>query len=115
MTQSIYFSYNNVAKNFLKPILLAGTVILVLFLLAQVLQTFYLQSTINQMNQEILRGKAPSGITRVDDARIPHEKPHVHIGDVALNKDGTWKHGKMTLTNQQKEWLEKHNWKVPDE
>ena len=81
----------------------------------QLFPTIY-QSTPNQMNQEILAGKAPAGVTRVDVPRIPHEKPHVHLGDgSALNNDGTWKHGKTKLTNKQKKWLKKHGWRVPRE
>ncbi len=68
------------------------------------------------MNREIGTGKAPPGITRVDTPKTLGEQRHVHFGnDAALNEDGTWKHGQTELTNKQKEWLEKHGWKLPAE
>ncbi|XVO23238.1 MAG: RHS repeat-associated core domain-containing protein [Betaproteobacteria bacterium] len=70
----------------------------------------------NQLNAEIYRGQAPDGIKRVDDPRTYGEQKQVHFDDKkrsALNIDGTWKHGGMTLSNAQREWLVKHGWKLP--
>jgi hypothetical protein len=68
----------------------------------------------NQLNQLIKKGKAPKGLTRVDTPKTKGEQEHVHFGDdIALNKDGTWKHGKIGLTNEQIEWLMKNGWKIP--
>lgn len=66
------------------------------------------------MNQAILRGGAPKGLTRVDRGKIPGEQTHIHFEDgSALNMDGTWKHGGTSLTNAQIKWLEANGWVVP--
>ncbi len=68
----------------------------------------------NQMNRTIMRGNAPSGLTRVDRGKIPGEQTHIHMDDgSALNMDGTWKHGGTTLTNDQAAWLEANGWVIP--
>lgn len=70
----------------------------------------------NQMNKEIQTGKAPNGVTRVDTPKVPGEKTHVHFEgkeNLALNKDGTWKHGKITLSDAQKIWLQQNGWSLP--
>ncbi|WP_328611670.1 polymorphic toxin-type HINT domain-containing protein [Amycolatopsis sp. NBC_00345] len=75
--------------------------------------------SVNQMNQKIYKGSAPSGVVRVDKPKIPNEQTHVHFSDkTALNKDGTWKHdgdaeGPGKLTNAQKKWLKECGWKIP--
>jgi hypothetical protein len=67
-----------------------------------------------QMQQEVNRGQAPKSIDRIDKGRGPYEQDHVHFeGGAALNKDGTWKHGGKELSNQEREWLDKHGWKYP--
>ncbi|MEW6609763.1 MAG: hypothetical protein AB1414_20340, partial [bacterium] len=69
---------------------------------------------VNQMNKEIITRKAPKNIKRVDKGKIKGEQDHVHFKDgSALNKNGTWKHGYRYLTNQEKEWLKHHGWKLP--
>jgi hypothetical protein len=68
------------------------------------------------MNKEIQTGKAPEGITRVDNPKVQGEQRHVHFGNkAALNENGSWKHGQTQLTNKQIEWLIKHGWRVPNE
>jgi hypothetical protein len=68
----------------------------------------------NQMNQAIKRGQAPSGFKRVDLGKVKGEKMHVHFDDgSALNIDGTWKHGRSTLTTEQSKWLREHGWTPP--
>ena len=48
-----------------------------------------------------------------DIGKGKHEKPHVHFKDGnALNQDGTWKHGGRKLTNKEKKFLEKYDWKT---
>lgn len=38
---------------------------------------------------------------------------HVHFKNgSALNKDGTWKHGKGNLTNEQKQYLKQNGWDI---
>ena len=75
--------------------------------------------SINQIQEMIRKGHAPAGITA---AHRPHtgatwEKKHIHIKankkNVALNKDGTWRHGSAKLTKKQKDWLKKVGWKLP--
>lgn len=68
------------------------------------------------MNDEAKRGQAPQDVDRVDKGRGDFEKDHVHFKDgSALNNDGTWKHRKRDLTNKEKKWLDKHNWKLPSD
>ena len=68
-----------------------------------------------RMQQEIGKGQGPKTVDRVDKGRGSHEQDHVHFDDKsALNKDGTWKHGGKTLSNKEKKWLDKHNWKYPE-
>jgi hypothetical protein len=68
----------------------------------------------NQMQRQVDRGHAPDGITRVDKGKVKGEQDNVHFGDKnALNRDGSWKHGGVDLTNAQEEWLRRNGWKVP--
>lgn len=68
----------------------------------------------NQMNRAINRGQGPSGITRIDTPKIPHEKLHATFEDgSALNVDGTWKHGGLDLTRDQSSWLVENGWTLP--
>jgi RHS repeat-associated protein len=68
--------------------------------------------SINQIQQDILRGKAPSTMIRADRARIANEIDHIHFkGGSALNVDGTWKHGGKTLSNIELKYLRKIGWK----
>jgi len=74
----------------------------------------------SKMQQEVKKGKAPKSVDRVDKGKGPYEKDHVHFRgnkntESALNKDGTWKHGSKTLTNEEKDWLLKNGWKIPQE
>lgn len=70
--------------------------------------------SINQLNKDIQKGKAPEGITRFDKGTDrPGEQPHVHIGKNALNQDGTWRHGATELTKEQIKYLESNGWKIP--
>ena len=57
--------------------------------------------------------KDTESINRYDIGKGKHEKPHVHFKDGnALNQDGTWKHGGRKLTNKEKKFLEKYDWKT---
>jgi RHS repeat-associated protein len=75
--------------------------------------------SVNQMNQQIFRGKAPKEVERVDTGKVFGEQTQVHLKDGrALNKDGTWKHNKNndnSLPNEVKEWLKESGWKLPRE
>ena len=67
----------------------------------------------NILQKDIEKGKAPKSINRYDIGKGKHEKPHVHFKDGnALNQDGTWKHGGRKLTNKEKKFLEKYDWKT---
>jgi hypothetical protein len=77
-----------------------------------------MSSSVNQMNQEIKRGQAPSTIKRIDGAstNIGDSQDHVHFTDgKALKRDGTWKHGPpRPLSRDEKAWLgDKHGWTLP--
>lgn len=64
-----------------------------------------------------LIGQAPRGVIRVDKGNTnTKEQSHVHFGDkAALNQDGTWKEGYIRLTNDQKAWLQKNGWRIPND
>ena len=70
--------------------------------------------TVNQLQEDIKKGKAPGKIYRVDKGNPNHgEQPHIHFSDgSALNMDGTWKHGKRKLYNAEREFLRKYGWKI---
>lgn len=66
------------------------------------------------MNHQVKKGQAPKSIKSVNEARIPHEKHHIHFKDNhALNHDGTWKHRGRALTNKELEWILKNGWTPP--
>ena len=68
-----------------------------------------------RMNVEVEKGQAPKTIEHVHKGRGTYEKDHVHFTDgTALNNDGTWKHGEHTLTNNERKWLDQHNWILPE-
>ena len=70
--------------------------------------------SINQLQREVERGNAPTGITRFDKGNPRHnELDHVHFHDgSALYKDGTWKHGHGKLTNEQRTYLKNNGWQI---
>ncbi len=66
----------------------------------------------NQLKQDIERGRAPISIKRCD-LKKDNDKSHVHFKDGnALYKDGTWKHGGRELTNKEKDFLKRYDWKT---
>ncbi len=70
--------------------------------------------SVNQLNQEIYKGKAPKTIKRFDTGKVYKEQDNVHFSDgSALNRDGSWKHGEKKLTNSEKEYLIKSGWTLP--
>ena len=77
-------------------------------------KTFSLPKSINQLQKDVERGKAPKEIDRFDKGKGENEKPHVHFVDgTALNKDGTLKHGeKLNISNKTKKYLEKNDWNI---
>jgi len=69
--------------------------------------------TINQLRQDVYKGKAPNGIKDFHSPKIKGEQEHVHFDNgTALNKDGTWKHGEGQLTNEQRSYLRENGWTV---
>ena len=73
--------------------------------------------SINQLKEDIRKGKAPKRIVRIDPGtNKPGEQVHIHFkgkGNNALNKDGTWRHGGVELTNEEKKYLKEIGWKIP--
>ena len=69
----------------------------------------------NQMQKQVLRGQAPKDVIRVDNPKIPGQKPHIHFKDgTALNIDGTIhdaKNGIPSLSNEVRIWLFDNGWK----
>lgn len=68
----------------------------------------------NQMQKQVERGQAPSGVVRVDSwGNNPWEQPHVHFSDgTAINLDGTPHHGTPNLNNDTRNWLTSNGWGV---
>ena len=70
------------------------------------------RKSINQLNKVVNKGKAPKSIKRADKGKVKGEQDHVHFKDgSAMNKDGTFKHGKRDLTKKEKEFLNEHGFK----
>jgi hypothetical protein len=65
------------------------------------------------MNKAIQRGQAPSGLKRIDIGKVKGEQTHATFDSgAALNKDGSWKHGRERLTAAQKAWLRSNGWTI---
>jgi hypothetical protein len=74
--------------------------------------------SVNQVNRDVQRGRAPSGIKRADTGKVRGEQDHVHFkNENALNRDGTWKHlrSKEPLTRAQRDYLRQSGWRLPGE
>ncbi|MGQ0615960.1 MAG: hypothetical protein ACT4PW_03050 [Acidimicrobiia bacterium] len=59
----------------------------------------------------------PNSVQRIDNAqnRSGGEVPQVHFRDgSALNIDGAWKHGERALNSDEKNWLARVGWVLPD-
>jgi hypothetical protein len=72
--------------------------------------------SVNQINSDVRRNKAPEGIKRADTGKVKGEQDHVHLNNGnALNRDGTWKHVKseQALTRAQEKYLMDAGWKLP--
>ena len=70
--------------------------------------------SVNQMNEEIKKGKAPKGVDRIDRPKIEGEQIHAHFNKgSAINIDGSLKHGTgKELTQAITKWLRKNGWKI---
>jgi filamentous hemagglutinin len=76
----------------------------------------------NQIQKDVEKGNAPKSVERVDKGNADMgEQDHIHFRDgdnnVALNKDGTWKHkpnDSFKLSNKDKEWIKKNGWTLPE-
>ena len=72
--------------------------------------------SVNQINNDVKKGKAPDGIKRADTGKVTGEQDHVHLDNGnALNRDGTWKHLKSDegLTRAQEKYLSSSGWTLP--
>ncbi len=72
--------------------------------------------SVNQINNDVKRDRAPDGIKRADTGKVTGEQDHVHFDNGnALNRDGTWKHVNSTdgLTRSQSRYLIDSGWKLP--
>lgn len=74
--------------------------------------------SINQINQKIQKGQAPKSIIRAESDKFSSSKidpDHIHFDNgSALRRDGTFKHGWKKLTNEEKEFLIKNGFKIPE-
>ena len=79
------------------------------------------EKSINQIQRDIEKRKdyVPKEVTRLDKGLGNFEQNHIHFGDdIALNFDGTMKHGSVddlrrVLTNDGKKWLKSIGVKLP--
>lgn len=79
------------------------------------------EKSINQIQRDIEKRKdyVPKEVTRLDKGLGNFEQNHIHFGDdIALNFDGTMKHGSVddlrrVLTNDGKKWLKNIGVKLP--
>ncbi|RQP24788.1 RHS repeat domain-containing protein [Piscinibacter terrae] len=72
--------------------------------------------SVNQINNDVKKDKAPDGIKRADTGKVTGEQDHVHLDNGnALNRDGTWKHvnSGQGLTRAQEKYLVDAGWKLP--
>ncbi len=69
-------------------------------------------SSPGKMQREVIKGRAPKEVKRVDNPK--NGKPHIHFKDgTSLNYDGTihdTSHGVPNITKKIGNWLVKHNW-----
>ena len=72
------------------------------------------------MNDQIKKGKAPRGVSRVDspDPKMPNSQPHIHFGEneSALNRDGTWHDARKPrpkINNKIEKWILENGWSLP--
>ena len=68
--------------------------------------------SINQLNQDVKKGKAPKEIERFDNPHSEFGKKHVHFKNKsALNENGSWKDGEsFKLNKKTKDYLEENGW-----
>lgn len=76
--------------------------------------------SVNQMNEQIKKGKAPKEIKRVDNVQpsVKNSKIHVHFKDkTSLNIDGTVHDasgGIPKVGRQARKWLKRYGWQIPN-
>ena len=69
--------------------------------------------SINQLNNDITKKKAPMGLKRFDKSHGKGGQEHVHFdNNSALNKDGSWKEGDYKLSNKIIDYLKENGWKI---
>ena len=67
-------------------------------------------TSVNQMQQLINSGQAPSTVTYVHNG-FQGQQPHVHFSDgTAMNFDGTAHHGNPNPSASTMRWLNSHGW-----
>jgi RHS repeat-associated protein len=72
--------------------------------------------SVNQINNDVKRDKAPVGIKRADTGKVTGEQDHIHFDNGnALNRDGTWKHVNSSQgpTRAQEKYLVDAGWTLP--
>jgi len=74
-------------------------------------------TSLNQMQKQIERGQAPDTVLRIDIARIPGTKTHIHFTDgTSINIDGSvhdQMNGIHVFTNAEIKWFKDNFWEVP--
>ena len=83
--------------------------------LRKVSKTDKFPKSINQLEKDVEKGRAPKTIKRFDRAHSPDGQEHVHFKEPksALNMDGSWKDGEPFLIDKKtKEYLKRNGWKI---
>ncbi|WP_455585544.1 hypothetical protein [Bacteroides sp.] len=69
--------------------------------------------SINQLNNDITKKKAPMGLKRFDKSHGKGGQEHVHFdNNSALNKDGSWKEGNYKIPNKIIDYLKENGWEI---
>ena len=72
-------------------------------------------TSVNQLNEQVKRGQAPSTVSCVHTPHQTGGKPHIHFTDgSSMNLDGSphdKMHGIHCLTNNENDWLSRNGWR----
>ena len=89
-----------------KAVVIGGAVLVAAYMVNDIATNLTAEATNvsspGSMQKQVEKGPAPKSVDRVDQGRGQNEKDHVHFKDgSALNKDGSWKHGKRKITKKE--------------
>ncbi len=74
--------------------------------------------SLNQLNQDVKKGKSPRGIKRFDKGKNTKNLPDDEVtftDNSSLYRNGTWRHHYgHKLTKEQIKYLQQNGWKIPN-